>query len=158
MGGASRPSRKSNKIPSSAAPHAATSAHPTLFRLHVLLAPECLDAGFASLVSLCSAESCLGAEMYWTLTLCLGNRPSSIRLYAARFDRIEIPSDPTARNAATSVLVVPISTSLLVGAAASVSRSGIRYTFSTVPIMEVLAIGTLQLTIATRHNLSISCC
>src|SRR4029077_6831460 len=158
MGGASRPSRKSNKIPSSTAPHAATSPHPTLFRLRALLASESTDAEFASLVSLCSGESCLGAEMYWTLTLCLGNRPTSIRLYVARFDRIEIPSEPTARNAATSVLVVPISTSLLVDAAASVLRSGIRYTFSTVPIMEVLAIGTFQLTIESRHNLSISCC
>src|ERR1700686_341253 len=157
MRGASRPSRKSNKIPSSTAPHAATSAHPTLFRLHVLLASESTDGGLASLVSLCS-ESCLGGEMYWTLTLCLCNRPTSIRLCAAGFDRIETPSEPTARNAATSALVVPNSTSLLVGAAASVLRSGIRYTFSTAPIMEVRAVGPFRLTIAARHNLSISCC
>src|SRR5207245_6990199 len=121
-------SRKSNKIASSAAPDAATSAHPTLFRLHVLLASESTDAGLASLVSLCSAESRLSAEIYWTLALCLCNRPTSIRLYAARFDRIEIPSEPTARNAPTSALVAPNSTSLLVGAAASVLLSGIRYT------------------------------
>src|SRR5437660_7617252 len=106
MRGVSRPSRKSNKIASSAAPHAATSTHPNLFRLHVLLASESTDAGLASLVSLCSPESCLGAEMYWMLTLCLCDRPTSIRLYAARFDRIEIPSEPTARNAAMSAPVV----------------------------------------------------
>src|ERR1700674_1742279 len=158
MRGASRPSRKSNKIPSSTAPHAATSAHPSLFRLRVLLASESTDAGLASLVSLGSAESCLGAEMYWTLPLCLGNRPTSIRLYPARFNRIEIPSEPTTRDAATSALVVRISTSLLVGAAASVLQSAVRYTFSTAPIMEVLAIGPFRLTIAARHNLSISCC